>query len=60
MIKNLIVIPLRHELSVDRPRFAPLQTSYPRTKSRDLLKGKARSSSRGQQKAYHYAEGRLA
>ena len=34
-----------------RPQFAALQTSYPRTKSRDLLKGKARSSWRGQQKA---------
>jgi hypothetical protein len=51
MIKNLIVIPLRLQLSVGRPQFAALQTSYPGTKSRDLLKGKARSSSRGQQKA---------
>jgi hypothetical protein len=37
--------------SVGRPQFEALQTSYPRTKSRDLLKGKARSSLRGQQKA---------
>ena len=34
-----------------RPQFAALQTSYPRTKSRDLLKAKARPSLRGQQKA---------
>jgi len=31
MIKNLIVIPLRLQLSVGRPQFAALQTSYPRT-----------------------------
>src|SRR5712664_3216352 len=49
MIKNLIVIPLRHE-PVGGPT-AICGVADPRTKSRDLLKGKARSSSRGQQKA---------
>jgi hypothetical protein len=48
MIKNLIVIspsPLAF-------RWANRNSSnYPRTKSRDLLKGKVRYSSRGQQKA---------
>jgi hypothetical protein len=42
-----LLFPLRLQLSLRRPQILALQTYYPRTKSRDLLKGKARSSVTG-------------